>query len=411
MSVRVGQQLRQARQTKNLSLEQISRATYIRVRFLEALEAGQLDQLPSLAQARGFLRTYAKYLGLDPDTLIPTAQGEYHAPVLDTPDDVTPSPPATNSEGVFYEIGQILRQHRDTLGLKLEDIEGQTHVRKYYLQALETGDLEALPSPVQGRGMLNNYATFLGLDPEPLLLKFADGLQAGLSARRGTRPGQPDPRSVGSAPRRGGRSASLRRYLSSDLLFGGALGIALLFFIIWGAVRVSSLGAAELPVEDAPAIVDVLAPEDTPTPSPTPGDVITLESPAETAEETSATPEFPIPVLSEGSVQLYIVVKQRTWMRITVDGEIEFEGRVIPGSAYTFSGQESIGFLTGSGSALQVFYNSNDLGSLGLVGEVIQRTFTRDGILLPTPTITPTPTINNTPEATQTPQATETPQP
>ncbi|HNB54479.1 MAG TPA: helix-turn-helix domain-containing protein, partial [Anaerolineales bacterium] len=64
MSAYVGQQLRQARQSKNLSLEQISRATYIRVSYLEALEAGQLERLPSPAQARGFLRTYAKYLNM-----------------------------------------------------------------------------------------------------------------------------------------------------------------------------------------------------------------------------------------------------------------------------------------------------------------------------------------------------------
>ncbi|GAB4581315.1 MAG: hypothetical protein Fur0022_40620 [Anaerolineales bacterium] len=410
MSAYVGQQLRQARQSKNLSLEQISRVTYIRVSYLEALEAGQLERLPSPAQARGFLRTYAKQLGLPPEPLLTALDRDdpVNGELLAPPEPV-PSTPV--SETVFVEIGQALRQHRELLGLKLEDIERQTRIRIHYLQALEAGNLEALPSPVQGRGMLNNYATFLGLDTDPLLLKFADGLQARLLARRGasktartdeTTPREAEtPRGVGKTP--------LRRYISNDLIFGGTLGVALLIFVIWGAIRVSSLSASQAS-PTAPSIVDVLAPEQTPSPiAPlgTPGAEIAGENTPEGEVETTAG--IPIPVLNEDAVQLYIVVRQRAWMRITVDGEIEFEGRVIPGNAYSYSAQESIELLTGNGAALQVFYNQNDLGPLGLLGEVVQRTFTPTEIILPTATITPTPTMTNTPEFIQTPTVTPTP--
>jgi cytoskeletal protein RodZ len=51
-------------------------------------------------------------------------------------------------------------------------------LRKHYLKALEEGDYNALPSSMQGRGMLSNYAKFLGLDEENLLLQFAEGVQA-----------------------------------------------------------------------------------------------------------------------------------------------------------------------------------------------------------------------------------------
>jgi len=408
MSTHVGQQLRQARQAKDLSLQQISRATYIRVVYLEALEAGQLDRLPSLAQARGFLRTYANQLGLPADELLAGLKGERTEPLPAEP----PSPVETtaredSSENFFIEIGQALHQHRELLGLKLEDIERQTRIRMHYLQALEAGNLDVLPSPVQGRGMLNNYAAFLGLDPDPLLLKFADGLQARLTARRGPRVGQPGPRSAEFTPYGEGRSASWRRFLSSDLLFGSALGIGLLLFVVWGAIRISALGSEEQPDSTAPAIVDVLAPEDTATPTSTPGTPgaeITPENNPEPNGEATLFPEIQLP-LNENAVQLYIVVRQRAWMRITVDGTLEFEGRVIPGNAYTFSGEDTIELLTGNGSALQVFYNQTDLGPLGLFGEVVQRTFTPNEIILPTATITPTPEFieSPTPEATPTP--------
>ena len=96
-------------------------------------------------------------------------------------------------------------------------------------------------------------------------------------------------------------------------------------------------------------------------------------------------------------------------MRVSVDGEIEFEGRVIPGSAYQFSGQERIELLTGNGAALQIFFNQNDLGILGDYGEVIFRVFTLEGMMLPTPTITPTATA--TLPTTPTPEATLPPLP
>ena len=70
MSETIGQKLRQARQGRNLSLEQAANETYIRQHYLEALERGDFNQLPSKAQARGFLRAYANYLGISPDSLL-----------------------------------------------------------------------------------------------------------------------------------------------------------------------------------------------------------------------------------------------------------------------------------------------------------------------------------------------------
>ena len=71
----VGQQLRQARETQELSLEQIASATFIKLRYLKALEAGDFQSLPSQTQARGFLRTYANLLKLDPTPLLAALGG------------------------------------------------------------------------------------------------------------------------------------------------------------------------------------------------------------------------------------------------------------------------------------------------------------------------------------------------
>jgi cytoskeletal protein RodZ len=61
----IGSSLREARMRKGLDLAAASEATKIRARHLQALEDEQYDVLPGQTYVRGFLKTYADYLGLD----------------------------------------------------------------------------------------------------------------------------------------------------------------------------------------------------------------------------------------------------------------------------------------------------------------------------------------------------------
>src|SRR5438132_6331438 len=61
----LGASLRDARRKRGLELDAVQRATRIRRRYLEAIENERFDLLPGDAYARGFLREYAEFLGLD----------------------------------------------------------------------------------------------------------------------------------------------------------------------------------------------------------------------------------------------------------------------------------------------------------------------------------------------------------
>lgn len=61
----VGSTLRLKRQEKKLSLEQLAAQTRIQQRFLQAIEAGELDQLPEPIYIQSFIKQYAEALGLD----------------------------------------------------------------------------------------------------------------------------------------------------------------------------------------------------------------------------------------------------------------------------------------------------------------------------------------------------------
>jgi hypothetical protein len=66
----LGDQFRAARERRGKILEQVSEATKIRAPYLEALEGHDWKALPADVFARGYVRTYAEYLGLDPDHLL-----------------------------------------------------------------------------------------------------------------------------------------------------------------------------------------------------------------------------------------------------------------------------------------------------------------------------------------------------
>jgi hypothetical protein len=132
----------------------------------------------------------------------------------------------------------------------------------------------------------------------------------------------------------------------------------------------------------------------------------TVPTATETLADGTATPGAPT-----GAIQIMVVAKQRAWMRVIVDGETVFVGRVIPDSAYPFAGNERIELLTGNGAALQVFYNQQDLGLLGLYSEVVERIFTLQGVQTPTPSVpsTATPAPTQTPTPPGMPAASPTP--
>lgn len=65
-----GEHLKREREMRGVSLEEISAATRISVRFLEALENQQWAQLPGGIFNRGFIRSIAKFLGMDEDGLV-----------------------------------------------------------------------------------------------------------------------------------------------------------------------------------------------------------------------------------------------------------------------------------------------------------------------------------------------------
>lgn len=66
----VGSILREAREAKHLTFNEIEAATKIRAKFLEAIEGDDYSILPSQAYAKGFVKNYAAFLGIAESTIL-----------------------------------------------------------------------------------------------------------------------------------------------------------------------------------------------------------------------------------------------------------------------------------------------------------------------------------------------------
>ena len=81
----VGAALRDARELRGLSLNQLSQATKITVTILQAIEANRRERLPAGIYLRGFVRAYAREVGLNPEDIVRQylAQFEHLTPVVE----------------------------------------------------------------------------------------------------------------------------------------------------------------------------------------------------------------------------------------------------------------------------------------------------------------------------------------
>ena len=457
MATSVGEQLKEERTTRGLTLEQAAQATKIRKHYLEALERDDRSTLPSVVQGKRLSAPLRRLSGpgrgnlggavgrqTPPGQTRPPAAVEVKVqPAADEPpafepEDADPEPQpalptAGDSQTIFREIGESLRKQRETLSLSLSEVERYTRLRQRYLVAMEKGHLDDLPSPVQGRGMISNYANFLNLDGESVLLRFAEGLQL-RRLERNSAVEEPGTFPRGRKKRGASQASALRRLLTPDLLIVSTLILALFVFIIWTAARISAnrSGAERATL---PSVGDVLM---NTTPGANPQETSSLPAPAVTnqpgstesqpgsaasnpTEGAPAAASLPLQVtatiapINSDPVQLYIVARQRAYLQVISDGQVKFLGRVVPGDAYPFSGKKNIEIVIGNAAAFQIFYNQTDLGSLGTIGEVLRMTFTTNGITTPTPmptftasptkAVTPTigPTVTVTPSPSVTP--------
>ena len=79
-----------------------------------------------------------------------------------------------NADTMPRRIGEQLLNARLAMGVEIEDVSNQLHIRQDYLQALEDGRFDDIPGATYVAGFLRTYANHLGLDGEEMVRMFKD---------------------------------------------------------------------------------------------------------------------------------------------------------------------------------------------------------------------------------------------
>lgn len=317
----------------------------------------------------------------------------------------------------MQSLGERLRKERDSRTLTLEEAAGELRIRVRYLRALEEDDFDAFPTSIQARGFLRNYAQFLGMDAEEVLAQYGDlvgepsipktmgtvlrpplpAAQANASSQTAQRQAPTGQTKTQEAPlpELEQPSSPAAKVLRSSWFTALVLGGGLIAIAVWVTMRLSRVTFDDVVEESSSTFLEELASVEAVTPSPT-FQPTSMPAP-------QAGPEF------FNQVVLTIRVEQRAWARIVVDDLVAFEGQAEPNTVLQYEGAQSVSVLVGNGAGLNVTYNGREIGLLGERGEVVERLFTVEGEMTPTPTLMPTTTSTGVP--TVTPTQTPTPRP
>lgn len=348
----LGRYLRQAREARDLTLDDAERTLRIRAHILERFEFGDFA-LPAFSplQVRGFLRIYAGYLGLEEDRVMQ-----------------------------YYEAALTGKPERRSLIGGVGRKPGRKTGRK---NKRDTDSVPAAPpaSPtIPARGRMPSRP----VDPP----RAAD---AGYGYTSPYTPGaynagQPAVREPAPAARREG--GGVLSVITRLLVAGAAL--AVIAFVL---VQMIGLPAAtDDPVMDG--VLGQLPSTLTPSPSiptftPRPATQIALLPNASTYSGTG--------------LQVIIELEQRSWLTVTTDGQPSFTGIAVPGDRLEYLATGEIVLTAANAEALAVTFNGQPQPSLGMRGQRVDVTFRIGGLTVQTgPGFDPTPITSATPLPTPT---------
>jgi len=180
-----GQILRENRERKNISVNEVAIATKINVKTIVAMEAGDVDHLPPKTFLRGFVKAYATYLELDVDAIMNTFFDEMGSTKPKAPEAIPVTPrgdsgeadrainPKTSPAVTIGAIAGIL-----ILVVLIVLVKNKMeNYEKESVPATPPSGLEALPSPSASPGASPGFSVAASPTATPV-----GGAIAGLSA-------------------------------------------------------------------------------------------------------------------------------------------------------------------------------------------------------------------------------------
>lgn len=301
-------------------------------------------------------------------------------------------------------VGDELRARREALGWDLGEIATALRIRLPYLEAIERGDLKAVPGNAYALGFLRSYANILGLDPEPLCRRFRS------EARDVNR--KPELAFPAPMPERGvpAGAAVLVGLVVIGLVYAGWYRLSSHSTVAAQSVpslpapAVTAGGTPTPPTaqQPTPAVASVLpdgqaarppsvlpqiaaetpAPAVSPAPTPVPPATPEAAAPTQAATPQQAPPVAPpvqqaqasppaAPAVAPGEVAL--VAKAASWVQVRRDGHVLYDHTMQPGERWVLPPGTGQAVMTvGNAGGLAIATGGVEAPALGRDGAVMR---------------------------------------
>ncbi|HXE74618.1 MAG TPA: helix-turn-helix domain-containing protein [Candidatus Xenobia bacterium] len=258
-------------------------------------------------------------------------------------------------------FGENLRRERELRGITLQELADRTKVNIRHIQALERNQFDRLPGGIFNRGFVRSIARYMKLDEALWVGEYARA--AGEEPEILAMYAKETPKAAAASPRRGVWS-----YVALVVVF--AVGAYVVHDL---RMRRAAEAAALLPVaspSSAPA-TPVVSP-------PAPATATPAVSMPAAPEGFTPAPAAPAPAVETvapsasdagGGLKLQVDVVEEAWVRVVVDEQVRFEGRVRPGQPKRFRAGSRFEVSTRNASAVVLTLNGETLPPLGQPGE------------------------------------------
>jgi cytoskeleton protein RodZ len=238
--------------------------------------------------------------------------------------------PTKHIADVRAEVGAVLRAARMKRGQSLEAVAQQTRIPKRYLEALENDRFDEFPAFVYMRGFLKGYCEHLDVPFEELWAKIQPPAAeaAGAAAPASPAPSTPAPKPAAATPSPAPRPAltpAPASHVGQAPASSSATGA-----IVFAAALALGLGVW----------------------------VFKDHRPSTAAKPAETTPRvlMPLPKTTE-PVKIGLRAVDDAWVRVTVDDNVAFEGRLPRGGAMEWRPSKSVSLRTTSPASLQLTVN------------------------------------------------------
>lgn len=287
--------------------------------------------------------------------------------------------PGKNHFTVMKEFFQNLKEIREQKGLTLEEISQRSRLSLKYLQAIEAGNLEALPKGYD-RIFFRRYLKEIGENTPDIWQDF--NLFFGGGPNQENLPYSSDIPSQNEESEKNKQKKEKELPETPSLLQELSLKINMdkLNRYFWVAVTVIVIGVVGFFAYRQFVVVKTLS--HTPIKEITVSDIIEEMQRKDSLLTPSAAEVASVKPSGTNSVQIQMKALQRTWVREIRDEKDTTEYIMPVGFDRRIEAQKTVQFLLGRADGIQIRVNGKDLGVLGEADEIVVRlVLGRDGII------------------------------